>query len=84
MLNKLWRFIMHKTPSGEGQLSESLDYEPVQNDLYFGRVKARRGGTRRMYGCVHFHILCSLLCAVSPFPVRTCPSAACHDMCSSN
>ena len=50
LLMKLWNFVMHKTPSFGARVAESLDYEPVQNDLYFGRVRARRGGTRHVYG----------------------------------
>lgn len=51
VLQKLWNFVMHKTPSFGARVAESLDYEPIQNDLYFGRVRARRGGTRHVYGC---------------------------------
>ena len=50
LLKKMWNFVMHKTPSFGARVAESLDYEPVQNDLYFGRVRARRGGTRHVYG----------------------------------
>jgi hypothetical protein len=37
------------TPATAARATESLDYEPVQNDLYFQRLKQRRN-TRQVYG----------------------------------
>jgi hypothetical protein len=52
IFSKLWQAFIYKTPSFGSRVAESLDYEPVQNDLYFNRVRARRG-TRHVYGYGH-------------------------------
>eukprot|EP00892_Ulva_mutabilis_P004714 jgi/Ulvmu1/2614/UM014_0065.1 len=48
-----WRRVLNvlvaKAPSNGARVAESLDYEPVQNDLYLQHVKERRG-TRHVYG----------------------------------
>ena len=53
-LQKLWNFVTYKTPSHGARVAESLDYEPVQNDLYFGRLRHHHGESTRhvqAYGC---------------------------------
>jgi hypothetical protein len=39
-----------KVAANGARVSESLDYEPVQNNMYFERLKARKG-RRQYYGC---------------------------------
>jgi len=52
----LWRrlvkALLDKAPSNGARVAESLDYEPVQNDLYLQHIKERRG-TRHVYGCAY-------------------------------
>ncbi len=33
-------------------MSESLDYEPIQNKLFYDRMKSRKEGKKKLYGCV--------------------------------
>jgi hypothetical protein len=47
---KLVDVVIARAPTNGARVTESLDYEPIQNDLYFQRLKARRG-TRHVYGC---------------------------------
>jgi hypothetical protein len=42
--------LVAKAPTNGARVAESLDYEPVQNNLYFERLKARKG-KRHYYGC---------------------------------
>jgi hypothetical protein len=58
VVRQIWNFIMYKSPKPKAQGCESLDYEPIQNDLSMGRMIARRGGKRRWHGCV---VYCSEL-----------------------
>lgn len=32
--------------------SESLDYEPIQNKLFYDRMKSRKEGKKKLYGSV--------------------------------
>lgn len=50
-LRRLMNTLIAKVPSNGARVAESLDYEPVQNDLYLQHIKERRG-TRHVYGCV--------------------------------
>lgn len=33
-----------------GRVSESLDYEPIQNKLFYDRMKSRKEGKKKLYG----------------------------------
>lgn len=50
-LRRIINTLVAKAPSNGARVAESLDYEPVQNDLYLQHVKERRG-TRHVYGYV--------------------------------
>ena len=46
----VYETLVAKAPTNGARVAESLDYEPVQNNLYFERLRARRG-KRHYYGC---------------------------------
>jgi hypothetical protein len=54
-LRRIYETLFAKAPTYGARVAESLDYEPVQNNLYFERLRARVG-VKRYYGCVYgFH-----------------------------
>jgi hypothetical protein len=49
-LRRIYETLVAKAPTFGARVAESLDYEPVQNNLYFERLRARVG-VKRYYGC---------------------------------
>ena len=47
----LARIVGEKT-APVNRVSESLDYEPIQNKLFYDRMKSRKEGKKKLYGCV--------------------------------
>lgn len=47
---KLLDTFVAKQPVKGARVAESLDYEPIQNNIYLERQKKRKG-TRHYYGC---------------------------------
>lgn len=45
------RSFVRKAPTNGARVSESLDYEPIQNELQISRVRQARA-KRHVYGCV--------------------------------
>ncbi|PNH06168.1 Chloride channel protein CLC-a [Tetrabaena socialis] len=46
-----------------GRVSESLDYEPIQNKLFYDRMKTRKEGKKKLYGYTG-HTLAKMLVTV--------------------
>lgn len=49
----LYDTLIAKAPTNGARVAESLDYEPIQNEMYFNRLKARKG-IRHYYGYASF------------------------------
>ncbi|KAG2454447.1 hypothetical protein HYH02_001466 [Chlamydomonas schloesseri] len=47
-----------------GRVSESLDYEPIQNKLFYDRMKSRKEGKKKLYGYTG-HTLAKMLVTVT-------------------
>lgn len=46
----LLRKIIGTKQAPTNRVSESLDYEPIQNKLYYERLKAKKEGKKKLYG----------------------------------
>lgn len=47
--NLLTKIVGSKT-APNNRVSESLDYEPIQNQVYFERLKIKKEGKKKLYG----------------------------------
>lgn len=53
------------------RVSESLDYEPIQNKLFYDRMKSRKEGKKKLYGWVAHHqrLWCEVAALADRWPV---------------
>ncbi len=42
--------VLGNKDAATGRVSESLDYEPIQNKLFYDRMKSRKEGKKKLYG----------------------------------
>ncbi|KAG2485675.1 hypothetical protein HYH03_015647 [Edaphochlamys debaryana] len=55
--------VMGSKTAPTGRVSESLDYEPIQNKLFYDRMKTRKEGKKKLYGYTG-HTLAKMLVTV--------------------
>ncbi|GFR49429.1 hypothetical protein Agub_g11486 [Astrephomene gubernaculifera] len=55
--------VLGSKTAATGRVSESLDYEPIQNKLFYDRMKSRKEGKKKLYGYTG-HTLAKMLVTV--------------------
>ncbi|GLI59663.1 hypothetical protein VaNZ11_001600 [Volvox africanus] len=63
-----------------GRVSESLDYEPIQNKLFYDRMKSRKEGKKKLYGYTG-HTLAKMLVTTMTGIVTGCFAVAMTKAC---